>query len=940
MAEHRPELDGKSQNILETTVSYKARAWLTPTFTHVVTYVLVTSGAEGRAMSQWGHFNDWLVNPSWIRGLMESYKKGVHICMDVTTIDAMVKRHWVSNLDKIMPSTEGEHIENVLMMMFMEAGMQEMVPNNFWMLGGNHQHLALDFWVKEQKKQLEIQEGPVIQEADQAICDLDEKSRNLENGFFNFMTGVKKIEESKKDEAYAIFWLLSQNETKGSHRATEEELLQEHLDELKLALQKDLDNRGTMAEGNYLKMFPIFHMFVFEFLLESLEILERIANPKEPPLQMEDIEKKHDEVLQAGNNLALLKLLGKIDECFVKHYMDAGKLVDSLFTPDFPDNFNQFVKYCANVDEVLAASANTLRFSREYFTFYSIWQLRGYSFPVLLRTALVVDALNKISMKLQNGFVECISWMATLVSWLSKFNAKKYIQRDQFQTMITQVDNDVLVDKNAKRIGRNIFKIFFMHLTTMITEIELYFSDNPTIHDIQVNLKPFQKIVKRNQQKAHEKAKPQKKTEDAKGKKAAARGEDTDYCEAVNDFTTTTALFKMLDIDEEIFMQGYRKLYAILSSFPFELEHRLNSDLEVRLLAMSGLTWNTKTKGQYRDQAHIAIAMRHAIYKYLRDSVASYQWSFPDNIPSDFGVDVPCDLDTKKHPIHSVIDQLLDHPLLCSSEPGVPDRSVEDMAYYLIEGLAQMMSFNHQRIEHEKRDKLTPFSRSMFQPYTFPSRNHIKTNAYHDDFFSYGHSVPDIIPRSPYQGQAHPENVSDEVTDYSDSESEYFMIYQLDEAHPSIHHQSVQSESESSAHLYPLILLLCAMLSDDLMHVFIKAAPSPLYKLRHPPPHLSSISGSSRHPIIPQLSSPVRSALFGYDDNEEADDGQDDRSVSVIHSIIDVDLIESEIEEPAGPSTAQKRLSSSFSPGKSPPAKKLSDTKMPASSQWWNVPKE
>ena len=47
-----------------------------------------------------------------------------------------------------------------------------------------------------------------------------------------------------------------------------------------------------------------------------------------------------------------------------------------------------------------------------------------------------------------------------------------------------------------------------------------------------------------------------------------------------------------------------------------------------------------------------------------------------------------------------------------------------------------MMSFNHQLIEHEKRDKLTPFSRSMFQPYTFPSRNHAKTNAYHNDFVS------------------------------------------------------------------------------------------------------------------------------------------------------------------------------------------------------------
>ena len=45
------EQDRRVWNTLETTVSYKARARLTPTLTHVVTYELVTSGAEDRAMS-------------------------------------------------------------------------------------------------------------------------------------------------------------------------------------------------------------------------------------------------------------------------------------------------------------------------------------------------------------------------------------------------------------------------------------------------------------------------------------------------------------------------------------------------------------------------------------------------------------------------------------------------------------------------------------------------------------------------------------------------------------------------------------------------------------------------------------------------------------------------------------------------------------------------
>ena len=56
------EQDRRVWNTLETTVSYKARARLTPTLTHVVTYELVTSGAEDRAMSG-------CVNKLWVRGI-------------------------------------------------------------------------------------------------------------------------------------------------------------------------------------------------------------------------------------------------------------------------------------------------------------------------------------------------------------------------------------------------------------------------------------------------------------------------------------------------------------------------------------------------------------------------------------------------------------------------------------------------------------------------------------------------------------------------------------------------------------------------------------------------------------------------------------------------------------------------------------------------------
>ena len=57
---YRPELDGTNGrvwNTLETTVSYKARARLTPTLTHVVTYALVTSGAETERCQFQGFYN-------------------------------------------------------------------------------------------------------------------------------------------------------------------------------------------------------------------------------------------------------------------------------------------------------------------------------------------------------------------------------------------------------------------------------------------------------------------------------------------------------------------------------------------------------------------------------------------------------------------------------------------------------------------------------------------------------------------------------------------------------------------------------------------------------------------------------------------------------------------------------------------------------------------
>ena len=83
------EQDRKVWNTLETTVSYKARARLTPTLTHVVTYELVTSGAEDRAMSFSPKKNFW--TPSRCIGTIETTDI---IEVTLTTRYASHPRYW------------------------------------------------------------------------------------------------------------------------------------------------------------------------------------------------------------------------------------------------------------------------------------------------------------------------------------------------------------------------------------------------------------------------------------------------------------------------------------------------------------------------------------------------------------------------------------------------------------------------------------------------------------------------------------------------------------------------------------------------------------------------------------------------------------------------------------------------------------------------------
>ena|ERR1700761_889009 len=164
--------------------------------------------------------------------------------------------------------------------------------------------------------------------------------------------------------------------------------------------------------------------------MESVEFLERIANLNEPPMNLEAIHTIRMEFGKPGSdkttlqnqlrgmerifieergNLALWKpeVLSAIDECFVRHYMLEGDPHASLFAPDNADNLNLFRLYVNDVDKVLRVHSSAApRYARSYFAFYSIWQMQGFRFPMPLGTASVIEALNKILLKVKQGFSE------------------------------------------------------------------------------------------------------------------------------------------------------------------------------------------------------------------------------------------------------------------------------------------------------------------------------------------------------------------------------------------------------------------------------------------------------------------------------------------------------------------------------------------------------
>ncbi|KAH9028303.1 hypothetical protein EDB85DRAFT_1892595 [Lactarius pseudohatsudake] len=306
-------------------------------------------------------------------------------------------------------------------------------------------------------------------------------------------TWTEKIDAYPAAKATAIYRFLSRNETKDKRMATDEERLIEIVDELKDAYEEDVRHRKDRAKNldaaalyqtfmkkakiradafkdsrdrgghrqlcsvpsfalalvaasrirrhytharwfrvaDLVKILESHGALISEFIVESVETLERVANPARPPLEYEEIEELGQQLLEANGDadvdairekLAKMKtafedmgdasdwtheLLGKIDQCFKEAYYVNEEPSESLFVPLSSDNDNRFDKYVMSVDKVLQNESQTAPpYAREYFAYAMMWKLHGHKFPMPLGTASVVEALHKIANKYPLGISE------------------------------------------------------------------------------------------------------------------------------------------------------------------------------------------------------------------------------------------------------------------------------------------------------------------------------------------------------------------------------------------------------------------------------------------------------------------------------------------------------------------------------------------------------
>jgi hypothetical protein len=164
-------------------------------------------------------------------------------------------------------------------------------------------------------------------------------------------------------------------------------------------------------------------------MIESAEMLGRIGNPKKPALSLDMLQDLREKILRDGSDKDKLheklqgmkeafqdrgdvkqwsnEVLDQIDKCFIEHFMDSEQLLPVAFTPGNVEGINRFLKYYDQVDNILRVSRGKVpEYAREYFAYFSMWEVQGFAFPMPLGTRSVIHCVNMLLTDYERGFKE------------------------------------------------------------------------------------------------------------------------------------------------------------------------------------------------------------------------------------------------------------------------------------------------------------------------------------------------------------------------------------------------------------------------------------------------------------------------------------------------------------------------------------------------------
>ncbi|KAI9430720.1 hypothetical protein H4582DRAFT_2063460 [Lactarius indigo] len=399
-------------------------------------------------------------------------------------------------------------------------------------------------------------------------------------------------------------------------------------------LVKMLESHG--AEGK----------LISEFIVESVETLERVANPEKPPMAYERIEELGQHLLEANTEAEVdeireklekvrtafeemgdasdwtHELLDKIDQCFKDAYCVNDEPCESLFVPLSSDNDNRFEKYLMSVDKVLQNESQTAPpYAREYFAYAMMWKLHGYKFPMPLGTASVVEALHKIAMRYPRGISEwsnavtmVISWIGTGLHWVPKMGSKVYIVYDAFDAALDSASKDILIKQNAIGVRRKIIRVLIAHLTTSVVEVDTYLMSCPMPRSMVTDLSAF-------------KFASALAPDNTKGKAPKHQRDPDDPLPPVRDATVVAEFLAAVGWTSDRLTREFTKVNAVLTATKdaFTRDQRLSPHVGTRLLTMSALPRNLDSQNKKCDYALIttAIAVESALVDKYRAHLLS-----------------------------------------------------------------------------------------------------------------------------------------------------------------------------------------------------------------------------------------------------------------------------------------------------------------------------